>query len=82
MNGRKSKVLRKLAVARAAQPLDLGYVERKVRYNSVDRHGKPVVKEKLTHQVMYRPLSWRPIHRRLKRAYARSPELRAKFVGL
>lgn len=82
MNGRKARALRALAVARATKPGHLGYRERKIEYQSVDRHGKPVTKTLTRMQLMYQPMSWRPIYQRLKREYARNPKLRAQFVGL
>lgn len=82
MNGRKAKVLRRLAVARATKPSNPGYIEREVPYNSVDRHGKPVRKMKRTIQFCYHQQSWRSTYRRLKRAYARSRTLREQFFGL
>jgi hypothetical protein len=81
MNGRKAKLLRRIAVERSEHDARPGFIQRKVRYSSVDRHGKPVSKVRHTLQFCYHPMSWRPIYRRLKRAYRGGSPLQRALVG-
>lgn len=77
MNGKKARALRQLARVRATAPAKLGFVKREVAYQSVDRKGRPETKRRAVYQLMYQPGSWVRHYRALKRAYTRSPEIRA-----
>lgn len=81
MNGRKAKTLRRAATARATHDGKLGYIERKIPYQSKDRHGKTVMKKRRTIQLRYHPMSWRPLYRRMKKAYSQNPAVRAALAG-
>lgn len=79
MRGSKAKQLRRFAVRIAQKPAKLGYVQRKIPYMSVDRHGKPKRKWRRPIQLMWDPQSWIPTYRRLKRAYHRNPVVKRAF---
>ena len=81
MNGRKAKVLRRAATARATHEGKLGFVERKIPYQSRDRNGKPVTKLRRTIQLRYHPMSWRPLYRRMKRAYSQNHSVREALIN-